>query len=279
MRRDRHGAQDTRMRLARYAGSVPYYGGSHDQPSQERALGRGRDALVVEGVPVRLVDRRVRRYERAGHAVAVRTHGATADVFVAPNRADARRLAAAFADPARGAREAGRLLGYPRCCVEAFATSPFPGGDDWSHFLRGLRATRRRPSWMLNALANLALVPFHPCRLDCPAASAFARGILRAQPLQSRPALRARLSAPTLRWSDRDVVLFDGAWTRGFVRYRRFAWNAGAPDVALRRRLVRALSAGDSVSVEGATVSIRGRGRDVFEASLAPRRPLLVRWW
>jgi hypothetical protein len=237
LRRFAHAPEDTRVRLVRY------YSRPYRQRVQERALGAGREAIVMEGVPAARVRSETARHERRGRTVVAR-----ADVLVVATRPElAHLLDERFGDP----REAGRLLRYPACCVEAFVTSPFAGGDDFAHLRRGLRATRTRPRWMLNALVDDALVPFHPCRLDCPVALRFAAGVWRAQPEGTRAALRTRLATSVLRWSDLDVALVR--------RGRAFAFNRAGTDVAGRAAVARALTSGDL-------------------NALAPRRVVLLRW-
>ncbi len=77
-------------------------------------------------------------------------------------------------------RDCGELLGYPRCCIEAFVQSTLTeDGEDSeidarrSNFDRLDRAWVPAPHPHLNTLRvrqNLALVSFDPCSLACPAA-------------------------------------------------------------------------------------------------------------
>lgn len=66
----------------------------------------------------------------------------------------------------------GQLLGYPSCCVAAFAAQA-DRGDDVFSLARALAATAGVPDGRLNPLGPRPLLAFHPCRLDCPAATAF----------------------------------------------------------------------------------------------------------
>lgn len=84
-------------------------------------------------------------------------------------------------------RELGLLLGYPRCCVDAFLTTTAvfddPEGarqaiiEDVLHARAASAATRTHPRARVNALligSRVRLVTFYPCSYDCGAALAYA---------------------------------------------------------------------------------------------------------
>jgi len=82
--------------------------------------------------------------------------------------------------------ELGRLLGYPRCCVDAFLARLVRGvtkrqSGEFAHedFVAAEDAASRteQPLGRLNNLLvdrRLRLVPFYPCRYDCHVACAYA---------------------------------------------------------------------------------------------------------
>ena len=88
-------------------------------------------------------------------------------------------------------RELGLRLGFPTCCVDAFADRILRGsghlhaGDRDRHdddFVAASDGWVARPDWRLNSLLmrhRARLISFTPCRLDCPAALAQAAIILR----------------------------------------------------------------------------------------------------
>jgi hypothetical protein len=155
-------------------------------------------------------------------AVVVAEYDAERDVlYVARTRGHAEALCAAErralprlashtpdADVLAAHRELGRLLGYPRCCVEAFVARVARGvtvRHDGSHaaerFVAAEDALRASDaSWArLNPLVARPLVPFAPCRFDCALAARYADALYDALALR-RPrdaeALRALLVEP-----------------------------------------------------------------------------------
>lgn len=107
-------------------------------------------------------------------------------------------------------RTLGRLLGYPRCCVDAYLARVVRGVDvrtDGSRAaelvvaLEDAASRSRSRLGRLNVVApgHRALVPFYPCRLDCEHASRFASALYDALQLRdaaAAEALRAALVAP-----------------------------------------------------------------------------------
>ncbi len=107
----------------------------------------------------------------------------------------------ALGDPSAGLRDMGRLMGYPPCCVEAFATQEDRANNTWNRYGTFAR-TRSGGPWAWE-LANLfcMLVPFYPCRYDCPAALHWARRVVaemdRAHPGVAQ-GLQRSLARPVL---------------------------------------------------------------------------------
>lgn len=139
-------------------------------------------------------------FEREGAAVCVldaELVPGRAQVFAARSpalalAACAAELAQVIRDPvaaAEGARELGRLLGYPACCVEAFVDDartrrlqgPIYGVS--KNWLRLDAAWVACPAPRINSLLfgePLQLISFDPCRFDCPHALALADRIFAA---------------------------------------------------------------------------------------------------
>ena len=122
-------------------------------------------------------------------------------------------------DKAFFTREFGLRLGYPGCCIDAFAERTRRGGG---HLRDGDRdrhdpdyvhvhdAWVARPDWRLNNLLlnhHLRLISFAPCRFDCASALAQAEAIRRlvaADTPSHLPVLEDRLRRPL-------VIAPDGA--------------------------------------------------------------------
>lgn len=108
-------------------------------------------------------------------------------------------------------RELGLRLGFPPCCVDAFAARILRGsghlhaGDRDRHdddFVAASDGWVARPDWRLNSLLmrhRARLISFTPCRLDCPAALAQAAiilGLVREHASASAPVLEDMLKRP-----------------------------------------------------------------------------------
>ncbi len=108
-------------------------------------------------------------------------------------------------------RELGLRLGYPACCVDAFADRILRGsgrlhaGDRDRHdddFVAASDGWVARPDWRLNSLLmrqRARLISFTPCRLDCPAAQAQAAVIhrlVREHASAAAPVLEDMLQRP-----------------------------------------------------------------------------------
>ena len=101
--------------------------------------------------------------------------------------------AAGHVERERAVRELGRLLGYPACCVDAFAAQPT--GDDAASLGRLFGST---PLGTIDPLCNFLLpgspVRHVPCAWDCGATHQAAREALR-RAAQVAPAVAASLRA------------------------------------------------------------------------------------
>jgi hypothetical protein len=141
-------------------------------------------------------------------------HG-SAVLMVAHTPAEARAmLDAEFAqferDEARklaGARELGRRLGYPTCCVEAFVHSVETSASDPEiddNWRRLDAAWVARPNPRINSMLFgelLQLISFDPCHFDCPNAGAIASALferLTEMAPVAAEALAAQLARPVV---------------------------------------------------------------------------------
>lgn len=111
-------------------------------------------------------------------------------------------------DQAFYTRELGLRLGYPACCVAAFAAQVRVGHprsaarQPHPDYLHARKAWAPRPDWRLNCMLlrqHARLVSFAACRFDCPAALAQAealRALLGQHAPAELPVLEAMLRRP-----------------------------------------------------------------------------------
>lgn len=111
-------------------------------------------------------------------------------------------------DPAGTAEACGELLGYPPCCVQAFASIRDHARDD-ALVLSILKATRQ-PQWRLNVLSDLALISFYPCRFDCEVALAQARKLESALSSHQRARVKKRLARAIRFETFANMAVLDG---------------------------------------------------------------------
>ncbi len=198
------------------------------------------------------------------------------ELYVSRERALAERAAAlqAGGDPSASAAELGALMGYPPCCIEAFAARP-ERGNNTAHRYAAAGRTRGFP-WP-GVLSNLFVVlcPWYVCRYDCPASEVLAHAALAALEA-AHPGARGRLEAllarPVLYFTHDHQVVFDGhAEDLGHamrVRYR----GAGRPRfTAPLGDLGGVLAAGDELELSHRRLVVRRRGVEL--ASLARSDP------
>ncbi len=150
-------------------------------------------------------------------------------------------------DPAN-IHETGQLLGFPSCCIDAFAADFERCRDDQDDLndeaCRRLAATATadRPGHpALNPLSNHELLGFYPCDMQCEAAIAYATrsaaALARVRP-QHLSEVRRQLERPCLFWRLPFFVHFDGRTEGDRLRYERATVNVFPdPDVADIQRL------------------------------------------
>lgn len=156
------------------------------------------------------------------------------ELYISRDPALARRAVQlqAEADPTASLEQMGELMGYPPCCVKAFA-----GQSDRSNNTANRYATWARTPpggrwpWELNNLFWMPIA-FYPCSYRCERALTYARGALsemdRAHP-GTRDRLRAALARPVLYFDHDCQVLFDGEVSSDGVTFRDVNVTPGAP--------------------------------------------------
>ncbi len=177
-------------------------------------------------------------------------------------------------DPAN-IHDTGALLGFPQCCIDAFAADFERCRDDQDDIndeaCRRLAATASvdnpgHPA--LNPLSNHELLGFYPCDMHCEAAIAYATrtatALARVRP-QHLGEVRRQLERPCLFWRLPFFVHFEGRFDGDRLRYQRATVNV-FPDaeVADIQRLFAShllpwLDRGDALEVvDGALVVASG---------------------
>lgn len=133
---------------------------------------------LFAGAHVERRDRRV-HVEDQDRWVDDRTRGEPmVELYIAADAAGARRAAELQADPSRAVVELGELMGYPPCCVGAFARQADRSNNTLNRYLAAARTAAGGPwPWQLNDL-RAKLVPFFVCGYRCEAAVAFATATL-----------------------------------------------------------------------------------------------------
>jgi MoaA/NifB/PqqE/SkfB family radical SAM enzyme/radical SAM superfamily enzyme YgiQ (UPF0313 family) len=183
----------------------------------------------------------------------------------------------------------GALLGYPACCVRAFADAP--DQDDPTHIARLSRRHVGPLPFELNwAAVTLRLFSHYPCAPDCAATASLARATLDAMHARA-PAVaaafeRALRSVVLVQAADRFVALCGAQAEPDGYRYDDVLSprSLGIDPGALDRPLVRAfeleiaarLAAGDRVRLRGTSLLFERAGAPVAEIRFAGEPPKLL---
>lgn len=161
-------------------------------------------------LPPEIAERRRRDAILEGFAIAEAVDREAAILYVARRPEDAEVLrdaeAPLLAGGATGAEQRaghlalGRGLGYPRCCVEAYADRLAAGAlahghEDYALAKEALAASETlhaRLSYFRRARHEY-LIPYYPCRFDCEWSLRYATGTFEAIERRSRPGDAGRL--------------------------------------------------------------------------------------
>lgn len=191
------------------------------------------------------------------------------ELYIAADATLARRAARlqAEVDPTTAIREIGALVGYPPCCIEAFA-----GQDDrannsrnryysWARTLRSDGSTQLPWPWELNNLHTM-IVPFYPCSYRCEAALAWARSCMEEMALVHptlADELRASLAQSVLYFDHDHQLVFDGHYLEGRIRYRAVMQLESASHELTA--LGAAIGRGDQLSLDDRELTVEQNGR------------------
>lgn len=189
-----------------------------------------------------------------------------------------------------GTRRAGALLGYPRCCVEAFiatSRSPAAAQDGVNEACLRALADAGPVHWSLHPLSTDSPIGFAPCHGRCEHAMSFARRVFDAVQADAPAAadtLRRTLLTPLLALR---VSLFwalvDGAPCAEGTRYQRAVMH---DDGALpwltdpaARRVGAAVAHADTVALTDRTLTLSRAGAETARWTLTPpASPRLLRF-
>jgi hypothetical protein len=156
----------------------------------------------------------------------------------------------------------GRLLGYPECCVKAFAERwPVAAREHQGDLAPMILDSVGPHDWRLNLLGRyfgVELLPHFPCSLACEASRRQAEGQVQMLGLvepERAAELRAALAAPYLFTETEGVFAFPGAtWADEALSYTpetvRGTVRSGP--------VAEALAGGAALRVEGGQVSLGG---------------------
>ena len=194
------------------------------------------------------------------------------DLFFSRDPALAERAAEIYRDGqvSRHVEEMGALLGYPPCCVAAFAALPDRANNSFLRHATRL-ATHLDEGPFDPFLNNLSLVatPFYPCSYRCAEAGRRSREVLREELVPQIARFLRWLSMPVLYVDDARMVLLEGQGDAREVRYER-VWvppAGGAARTAARARFVEEvvapLSLGDRVVVDEREILVWSGEREV----------------
>jgi hypothetical protein len=194
------------------------------------------------------------------------------ELYIAHDAELAQRAAylQAEVDPTTAIREIGALVGYPPCCVEAFAQQDDRANNSRNRYhsqARTLRPDGSTPApwpWELNNLHTM-VVPFYPCFYRCAAALAWARSCLgemaRTHPMFAEE-LRITLARPVLYFDHDHQLLFDGEYADGRVAYRAVEQlESASPQLT---DLGAAIGRGDRLSFDDRELVVERNGQSVL---------------
>jgi hypothetical protein len=197
-------------------------------------------------------------------------------LYISHDAALARRSSRLHSETAESASlsELGALMGYPPCCIDAFARQDERSNDTRNRYQTAARTTGARWHPELNNFGVMAL-SFFPCSYRCDEAQRQARRVFEAlssvEPGLTR-SLERFLRGPLLYFEHGQFLRFEGqAIAANEVRYAAVA----APRTAAQelRELASSLACGDHLVLDETRFSVSKGGCRLFE--LERREPAL----
>jgi hypothetical protein len=155
------------------------------------------------------------------------------ELFAARDASTARRLAELQSgDPSESAQVIGGLLGYPACCVQAFAAQADRSDNSYNRYAIAARTSWGPGPWpQLLDDTSLKLLPHFPCTYRCERSRAQADALVGALAEDDPELCRAvleHLGGPVLYFDHDHQLRFDGAVMDGGITYRSLSipWSA-----------------------------------------------------
>jgi hypothetical protein len=168
-------------------------------------------------------------------------------------------------DPSRSLRELGALMGYPRCCIEAFAEQTDRGNNTRNRYATAARTTAGAAwPWELNNVLAM-LIPCYPCRYTCASALELARSALAAMHAAhpgSRRALGEKLARPTLYFDHERQLVLHGEAEGETARYTGVSVPEGSSPAF--SSFAGAIATGDELTFTDDLLSVRASGREIL---------------
>ncbi|MBX3273984.1 MAG: hypothetical protein KF729_27210 [Sandaracinaceae bacterium] len=181
-------------------------------------------------------------------------------------------------DPSLHLGAIGALLGYPACCVQAFASLGDRSDNGYNRIAAAARTSVGGPWPALLDDTSLKLLPHFPCTYRCERSLDAARALLEAL-ADEAPALhravRAYLGGPVLYFDHDHQLRFRGEATGGGVRYTSVAipWSRSEPFAAL----AGAIAEGDRLTLgDDALIVHRGEATRFVLARTDPHLGVLM---
>lgn len=194
------------------------------------------------------------------------------ELYIARDAELARRAAhlQAEVDPTAAIREIGALVGYPTCCVEAFAQQEDRANNSRNRYHSQARTLPPDGStvppwpWELNNLHTM-IVPFYPCSYRCEAALTWARSCLEEM-TRIHPAfadeLHAALAQPVLYFDHDHQLMLNGMYEAGCVGFRAVSiLESASPELA---KLATVIGRGDRLSFDDRELVVERAGKIVL---------------
>lgn len=189
------------------------------------------------------------------------------ELFAARDAATARRLAELQgADPTEAAQVIGGLLGYPACCVQAFAAQADRSDNSYNRYAIAARTAWGPGPWPPRLDdTSLKLLPHFACSYRCEGSRAQADALMAA--LEQEDAalaseVAAYLGGPVLYFDHDHQLRFDGAVSEGGVAYRSLAIPWSASDAF--STLAGAIARGDRMVFSDSELIVYGGDARLF---------------
>ncbi|MFT3769692.1 MAG: hypothetical protein QM820_30005 [Minicystis sp.] len=168
-------------------------------------------------------------------------------------------------DPSASLRELGSLMGYPPCCVEAFAAQVDRNNNTRNRYATAARTvTAGAWPWEINNLHTM-LIPCYPCSYACAAARDLASSALDAMDAAhpgARRAIGELLARPALYFDHERQMQLHGEADGDTVRYRGVSVPRGTSrDFA---SFAGAIGLGDELVLTDESLVVRAAGKTLF---------------